>query len=333
MERIYRQDLQQEAACARRRDAGRADAHLAQLHDARRQFRFGRLRSRQRRGARPAFQRQLPRDQLRGARRCGEEAARRCSRRPRDAPDAKRRRRTPAAPGIGVSPASRGIVQQGPGGSASLTIPLTVTRIARHRLRPRRLAGPYRDARGPFRWATYRDFIDENEGAVAADYRDRDGYQAGLSSATAICCRPARGRRAIADDVLDFEVDGESETELRYEHFSVVMSRSRRMCFFSAVQHRRQPVEEEHARRLEMGPAHSESAADHEGMLRQPAEVQPRSHDPARGSGLGRRRRPPSAATRTRCTSPTRRRRCRRSMRRSGWRSRTTRSSTPAKTT
>jgi endonuclease G len=38
-----------------------------------------------------------------------------------------------------------------------------------------------------------------------------------------------------ADDVLDFKVDGKSETELRYEHYSVVMSRSRRMCFFSAV--------------------------------------------------------------------------------------------------
>ncbi len=38
-----------------------------------------------------------------------------------------------------------------------------------------------------------------------------------------------------ADDLLDFDMDGQSETELRYEHYSVVMSRSRRMCFFSAV--------------------------------------------------------------------------------------------------
>ena len=38
-----RQDLQQEAACARRRDACRTDAHPAQLHDARRQFRLRRL--------------------------------------------------------------------------------------------------------------------------------------------------------------------------------------------------------------------------------------------------------------------------------------------------
>ena len=53
-------------------------------------------------------------------------------------------------------------------------------------------------------------------------------------------------------------------------------------------QHRRQPVEEERARRMEVGPAHSEGAADHERVLRQPAQVQPRPHDTARGPGLGR---------------------------------------------
>ena len=35
--------------------------------------------------------------------------------------------------------------------------------------------------------------------------------------------------------MLEFAIDGKSETELRYEHYSVVMSQSRRMCFFSAV--------------------------------------------------------------------------------------------------
>jgi endonuclease G len=37
-----------------------------------------------------------------------------------------------------------------------------------------------------------------------------------------------------ADDILDFQEDGASKTELRYEHYSVIMSRSRRMCFLSA---------------------------------------------------------------------------------------------------
>jgi len=35
--------------------------------------------------------------------------------------------------------------------------------------------------------------------------------------------------------VLEFEFDGNTETALDYQHYSVVMSRSRRMCFFSAV--------------------------------------------------------------------------------------------------
>ena len=167
---------------------------------------------------------------------------------------------------------------------------------------------------------------------VAADYRDREGYGPTSSARSSRSICPSIERDA--DDVLEFEVDGKTETELRYEHFSVVMSRSRRMCFFSAVQHRRQPVEEERKRvGWKWDPRIPKSAADHEGVLRQPAEIQPRPHDPARGSGLGRRRRRPSAATRIRCTSPTRRRRCRRSTRRSGWRSRTMRCSTRARTT
>jgi endonuclease G len=40
-----------------------------------------------------------------------------------------------------------------------------------------------------------------------------------------------RGRK----DVLTFVQDGKRESELRYEHFSVVMSASRRLCVFSAA--------------------------------------------------------------------------------------------------
>lgn len=39
---------------------------------------------------------------------------------------------------------------------------------------------------------------------------------------------------ANADDVLTFEFEGRTESELKYQHFSVVMSRSRRLCVFSA---------------------------------------------------------------------------------------------------
>ena len=68
--------------------------------------------------------------------------------------------------------------------------------------------------------------------AVAADYRDRRGYDPTFLGEQFAVDLPSVARDA--DDVLDFEFDGASETELRYEHFSVVMSRSRRMCFLSA---------------------------------------------------------------------------------------------------
>ena len=129
----------------------------------------------------------------------------------------------------------------------------------------------------------------EGDEAVAEDYRDRGGYQSGLPGQDKMTVDLPSVERD-ADDVLDFQFDGKSETELRYEHYSVVMSRSRRMCFFSAVNIDGNLSKKSTEGRVEMGPAHSESAADHERVLRQPAEIQPRSHDPARGSGLGQRR-------------------------------------------
>ena len=73
---------------------------LAQLHDARRQFRLRRARPRQGERDRPAFQRQLPRDELCSARRHREENARRRARRPRGA----------KAPGAGPRAAAEGAV-------------------------------------------------------------------------------------------------------------------------------------------------------------------------------------------------------------------------------
>lgn len=67
---------------------------------------------------------------------------------------------------------------------------------------------------------------------IAEDYRDREGYAADFLGEEFQVDLPQVSRDAA--DVLGFEVDGQPETELRYEHFSVVMSRSRRMCFFSA---------------------------------------------------------------------------------------------------
>lgn len=66
---------------------------------------------------------------------------------------------------------------------------------------------------------------------VAEDYSDRKGYQADfLATAVAL---PEVVRDAA--DVLTYANGDVRDHVLRYEHFSVVMSRSRRQCFFSAV--------------------------------------------------------------------------------------------------
>src|SRR5262249_14087298 len=118
--------------------------------------------------------------------------------------------------------------QRGSAGAATLSIPLTVNVSismdgVRSTARERMLSA----APGP----DIPDFIAETE-AVAADYRDREGYVAAFLGKKFAVDLPEVTRDA--GDVLDFEIDGEAQTELRYEHYSVVMSRSRRMCFFSA---------------------------------------------------------------------------------------------------
>jgi endonuclease G len=79
--------------------------------------------------------------------------------------------------------------------------------------------------------AVQADFAGEE--AVVEDYDDRKGYQDNfLGRKFAISLPNIRGR---AEDVLEFQGKHGRETVLHYEHFSVVMNRSRRMCFFSAV--------------------------------------------------------------------------------------------------
>ena len=67
--------------------------------------------------------------------------------------------------------------------------------------------------------------------AVPADYRDRLGYEETFLGDRVPMPAVASGR----DDVLTFTFDGSTEEVLRYEHFTVMMSRSRRLCLFSAV--------------------------------------------------------------------------------------------------
>ena len=116
----------------------------------------------------------------------------------------------------------------GSAGAATLTIPLTlnvsitmdgIKSAARNQTLP--------TTRGP----ENADFFAETE-AVAADYKGREGYIADFLGKKFAVDLPEVTRDA--GDVLNFDIAGESQTVLRYEHFSVVMSRSRRMCFFSA---------------------------------------------------------------------------------------------------
>jgi endonuclease G len=67
---------------------------------------------------------------------------------------------------------------------------------------------------------------------VVADYADRGGYDAKFLGQSLDIPLPDVTNAA---DVLTFSTNGRPERVLRYEHFSVVMSKSRRMCRYSAV--------------------------------------------------------------------------------------------------
>jgi endonuclease G len=145
-------------------------------------------------------------------------------------PEARPRKPAPAPSISGSLPVTLQRSNRGSANSASVTIPLTVTVSLGNvpgRM-PQRLRGL------PSALADDAGGVVDGEEAVAEDYRDREGYQADFLGDDKLAVGlPAVQRNA--DDILDFQFNGKTETELRYEHYSVVMSRSRRMCFFSAV--------------------------------------------------------------------------------------------------
>jgi endonuclease G, mitochondrial len=150
----------------------------------------------------------------------------RTGRRPRTSPTA-RTRQSAMMTRTGVL--SERLRPQDGFGTATVTIPLTVT-VSLGRVRGfghSQQPVPIPPADEP------DDGGNIAEEAVAADYRNRKGYADEFLGKKFQVPLPSVERGA--DDVLEFELDGESETALRYEHFSVVMSRSRRMCIFSAV--------------------------------------------------------------------------------------------------
>jgi endonuclease G len=117
--------------------------------------------------------------------------------------------------------------------SVSLTVPLKITvSVAIDGMQSPAVAAKVQSG-VPMRAASAAGPDIEGEEAVVADYDDRKGYQSDfLGKAFAVDLPEVR---RDADDVLAFQGKNGRDTVLRYEHYSVVMSRSRRMCFFSAV--------------------------------------------------------------------------------------------------
>lgn len=64
------------------------------------------------------------------------------------------------------------------------------------------------------------------------DYSDRKGYDSDFLNVNVPLPQPV-GKTKI--DVLTYLNNGDTDKVLRYEHFSVVMSKSRRLCLYSAV--------------------------------------------------------------------------------------------------
>jgi len=117
------------------------------------------------------------------------------------------------------------VAANGGGTSTSVTIPLTITVTLGSAEAPKLRVAPIAAAPS----AVEDDIAHE---AVAADYADRTGYQADFLGRKLVVELPTVARDA--DDVLRYQNNGKPDTVLRYEHYSVVMSESRRMCFFSA---------------------------------------------------------------------------------------------------
>jgi endonuclease G len=67
------------------------------------------------------------------------------------------------------------------------------------------------------------------------DFKDREGYIASFLGEGFEVPLPEVVSERRKNDILSFKSGSKTEHVLRYEHFSVVMCKSRRLCFFSAV--------------------------------------------------------------------------------------------------
>lgn len=141
------------------------------------------------------------------------------------------RRSEAAPPGSELRPprAARAAVARGASGS-TISIPLTLSVTVDLDLN----VAAVRAGRARFPIPAEPEFDDpvEAEEAAPTDYDDRTGYDEKFLGEKNTVPLPEVERNA--GDVLDFDAGGKREAVLRYEHFSIVMSRSRRLCLFSA---------------------------------------------------------------------------------------------------
>ena len=131
----------------------------------------------------------------------------------------------------------------------------------------------------------------------AEDYADRDGYDADFLG-DAIALPDVRDD----GDVLRFEVDGRSPSRAQVRALQRRDVEEPEAVPLQRGQPGRRAVHEEEAPRLAPRPAHPARPADRRRLLRQRAALLARTHDPARGPGVGHLRVPRRAATPTPCT-------------------------------
>lgn len=117
-----------------------------------------------------------------------------------------------------------------PNSAVTMTIPLRVTLSFGNPCDPCAPARPAMPQTGP---------VDDGSGDIAGeearaeDYSDREGYQEDFLGDGAEV--PLPSVEAQASDILKYDNGRKKDFVLRYEHYSVVLSKKRRMCFFSAV--------------------------------------------------------------------------------------------------
>ncbi len=121
-----------------------------------------------------------------------------------------------------------------PSGASSVTVPLTITvSLGGDGAVAAAVPAPP-PAPAPAASSDLDDDLIDAEIEGPEKYRDRQGYMTDFIG-TGSCAVPLPKVTCRARDVLEFDLEGQTEHVLAYEHFSVVMNRPRRMCFFSAV--------------------------------------------------------------------------------------------------